>query len=550
MNKRILTKKRSESGFSLLVALIFVAFFGSVLTTFVYNISGDTLESEADITGWQAAKIAKAARIYVRDQIVANPNLKFNLDIDAGGPQVVSLNTLSANALMPSDIARQAGGQFFTALDQEIIVIMANFPIDGDPNEDSTVPTAYIYLKDSPRADASLIQDVVETARRQDVALSAPIFNAGANISGTCNGLGDAVAIWDTGCLGEVEFTALTGEADFVPGSLLIPAWRAVNFDTRVLMRFPQPETTGMTTMMTELEMGDPLTDCDTNTASRIAMPSDSGAVSDLCGAMSDNSAATNNADADRRRDIIGTNAIQGGSYVAYRQAGNDVVVDNAGVRTNAPADENYAFNVNQDLTATGDMKIFDGNITISDNTQIDRNAIVSTQTTGRLVSANIGNRLSGDGLSTKTLEVINTVNTGSNISATGITATPAGRVTGTMVSQQLLMNTGNSTINVNGSGFMLGDTQSDSTIITGTGDVSGYSYVSGNLNANNVQVQNDAQTGNTVLVGGTTNISQILNIRNGGGTANCAGDCPERIDFCTNQGALSFEECMSTRGW
>jgi hypothetical protein len=550
MNKRILTKKRSESGFSLLVALIFVAFFGSVLTTFVYNISGDTLESEADITGWQAAKIAKAARIYVRDQIVANPNLKFNLDIDAGGPQVVSLNTLSANALMPSDIARQAGGQFFTALDQEIIVIMANFPIDGDPNEDSTVPTAYIYLKDSPRADASLIQDVVDTARRQDVALSAPIFNAGANISGTCNGLGDAVAIWDTGCLGEVEFTALTGEADFVPGSLLIPAWRAVNFDTRVLMRFPQPETTGMTTMMTELEMGDPLTDCDTNTASRIAMPSDSGAVSDLCGAMSDNSAATNNADADRRRDIIGTNAIQGGSYVAYRQAGNDVVVDNAGVRTNAPADENYAFNVNQDLTATGDMKIFDGNITISDNTQIDRNAIVSTQTTGRLVSANIGNRLSGDGLSTKTLEVINTVNTGSNISATGITATPAGRVTGTMVSQQLLMNTGNSTINVNGSGFMLGDTQSDSTIITGTGDVSGYSYVSGNLNANNVQVQNDAQTGNTVLVGGTTNISQILNIRNGGGTANCAGDCPERIDFCTNQGALSFEECMSTRGW
>ena len=424
MNKHNATYLGREKGFSLLVALIFVAFFGAVLTTFVYSMGGKTLKDEAEITGWQVTKIARAARIYVRDEMVSNPNLKFNLDIDAAGPQIVPLATLADNALIPNDIARVEAGQAVSALNQDIVVIMANYPVDGNPNDDTTVPTAYVYLRASDRSDPSLIQHIVEEARRHDVSLSAPIYNAGVNISGQCNGMGDAVAMWDTGCLGEVEFTALTGEAAFTPGSLLVPAWRAKNFDARVLMRFPQPEAVGMTTMLTELEMGDPLTDCDTNPASRIAMPSDDGAVSDLCGAMNDNVGAVVNANADHRRDIIGANNISGGSYITDRQSGNDVTIDVNGVRTNGTVDETYALNVSGNTIATGDMKIFNGDVNISGNTNVDRNAIVSTQTAGKIMSANIGNRLTAEGLSTKTLEVSNTVVTASNISSDSVSAT------------------------------------------------------------------------------------------------------------------------------
>lgn len=533
----------SQRGFSLLVALIFVSFFGAVLTNFVYNRSGESLREEAKITGWQAAKIARAARIHVRNELMLNPNLKFTLDINSAGPQIIDLNTLTGSGLLPADFGNIVGGVDVTALSQEIQIIMANYPVDGDPALDSTVPTAYVYLIDSNRSDAGIVQEIVQAIRREEVAIAAPVFDeAGNNLSGACNGLGDSVVIWDSGCMGEIEFTALTGDANFIPGSLVIPAWRSVNFDTRVLMRTPQPEVTGMNTMLTELEMGDPLADCATNAASRIQVPNDGAGETDLCGAISDDIAAVTTAEADRRRDIIGTRHLTGNSYIAYQQGGNDVTIDSAGLRTNAASDEVYSMDVAGSLTATGDMKAFDGDINVTGATTVDRNVIVPTRV-GQTITANISGTLTSNSMTSTDLEVFNTITTAAPISANTTNATPAANIADSMVTSTMQMDN-NGTVNVSQNADLLGDTNVSSTSIAGTSSAGSYSYVTGNLSVQNLNVGGDSNVSDTTVVAGASAIG-TLNITNGG-DAQCAGDCPERIAFCEqNGGALGFDCCM-----
>lgn len=534
-----------QQGFSLLVALIFVTFFGAVLATFVYDRSDVVLRDEAGVTGWQAAKIARASRIYVRNQLSANPNLKYVLDIAGSGPQVIPLGELMAASLLPSDFAVQGNGAFLTALGQEITVIMANYPVDGDPNLDSTVPTAYVYLRDSDRSNASLVQQVVQAIRREDVAIAAPVFNGTTNISGDCNGMGDAVVIWDSGCMGTIEFAALTGDATFEPGSLVVPSWRAVNFDTRVLMRYPQPEVSGMNTMLTELEMGDPLADCETNAASRISVPSDAAGITDLCGSMNDDVTAVNDADADRRRDIINTRNLSGNSYIAYQQTGNDVVLDNeTGTRTNAATDESHSFDVTGNLTATGDAKAFDGDITVTGTTTLDRNIIVPTRI-GQDVTANIGGVLTANGMTSDNLEVFNTVITPAAISANTVNAVPAANITSSLTTSVMQMNTAGATVNVATDADLLGITEAQTTAISGASGVGSYSYVAGNLNVQNMMVTGNVNIADTAVVAGQAAIG-TLNVSNAGGDAQCAGDCPGRIEYCEqNGGALGFDCCM-----
>lgn len=531
-----------QGGFSLLVALLFVAFFGTVLTSFVYNRSGQVMRAEANITGWQAAKIARAARVFVRNQLAADTNLRATLDIDAGGPQEIPLSTLMSQSLLPADFAVQQGGEFVTALGQQITVIMANYPIDGDPTQDSTVPTAYIYLRDSAKSNSGIVQEIVQEIRRQNVAISAPVFNGATNISGDCNGMGDSVIIWDSGCMGMVEFTALTGDTTFEPGSLVVPAWRSVNFDTRALMRFPQPEQSGMNTMLTELEMGDPLADCATNDASRISIPSDGTNVTDLCGAMDDDIAAIDNDLADHRRDIIGTRNLEGNSYVVYQQGGNDVTIDDTGMRVNAATDEAYSFDVSGTLDAAGDMKVFGGDIALSGAATVDRNVMLPTRL-GQTITANVSGVLSANDMTSDTLEVYQTVITGSSISANTAAVTPSTNVAASMTTETLQMNT-NGDVNVATNADLLGDSTIQSTIISGTGSAGSYSYVTGNLNAQNIAIDGNNNVSDTAVINGVTTIG-TLNVTNGG-SAQCAGDCPQRVAFCEqNGGALGFDCCM-----
>lgn len=519
----------AKKGFSLLIALVFVAFFGSVLTSFVYSRSGESLRNEAEITGWQVAKIARAARVFVRDQLSANPNLKF--DLAASGPQLIDVDDLTNASLLPHDFAREDGGSFFTALDQEIRVIMANYPVGADPAALSTVPTAYVYLVASDRAGQSLIQDIVQAARRQDVAIAAPLFDEfNNNLSGTCDGLGDSVVIWDTGCLADVEFATLTGE-DFVPGSLMVPAWRSVNFDSRILMRFPQPEGTGASTMLTELEMGDPLADCETNEDSRITVPSDDAGETELCGAISDNIAEADGQLADRRRDMLNIGNLEGGTYVAYRQSGNDVTHDSiTGFRTNAAADEVNALDLDGDLTATGDMKVFEGNTDVAGTVTVDRNVLVPTNA-GNTVTASVG-RLSGNAMTASTLDVTALVTTGAPISANEIIATPTAIIDGTLVTEQMQMNTGGATITSTGGADMLGRTDASSVALSGAGE---YSYISGSISTQSVNVTGNVAAGNSAALS-TVSAGRV-------DTAECRGDCPERIADDIDDGVLDDDD-------
>lgn len=534
----------NNKGFSLLITLIFVAFFGTVATTFIYNQTGVTLQREAEIAGWQAVKIARAARIFVRDEFAADPTLPQALDIAGAGPQILSIDALKNASLLPENFLREESGAYFNAMDQRVVVYMANYPIDGDPSLETTVPTAYVYFEDNEVSNGSLIQDMVQSARKQDLALSAPIFDgSGVNLSGICNGLGNAIAIWDSGCMGEVEFTALTGE-DFAEGSLLVPAWRAVNFDSRILMRYPQPELAGMNTMLTELEMGDPMADCETNPNSRVSIPSDSGVrVTDLCGAMSDDQTAPNVAEADRRRDILNTNNLQASSYIAHRQAGNDVTVNNMGVQSVSAADETYSLDVANGLTATGDFKAFDGDIAISQRTTVGRNVSVPTRN-GQTVTANIGRTLTANGLNSTNLEVTGNFSLASPIGTETLNVEPAANVPGELVTETLGLTSGTANVDVITRADMLGTTNTDSLNVTGATNSSGYSLISGNLNATNLTVNGRVNVQDTLAIQGSSNTNRIdVNV--------CAGDCPERRLWCiNNRGALSFHQCMAQNGW
>lgn len=529
---------RANHGFSLLVALIFVSFFGAVLGTFVFSRSGENMRREAQITGWQAAEIARAARIYVRNQVINDPNLKYTLDIASGGPQEIDLSVLSSTGLLPADFANTRDGVRVTALSQEIKVYMANFPVDGNPTAEATVPTAYVVLLDNERSNAGFTQEIVEAIRRENVAIGAPVFDEdGNNLTGDCNGFGDTVGLWDTGCMGLAEYTVLTGDAVFTPGSLVIPAWRSVNFDNRILMRTPQPEMGGANTMLTELEMGDP--DC----ANTITVPDDGSGTTELCGAFSDDISAGDVATADRRRDITGTRNLMGNSYISYSQSGTDVTFDNeTALRRDAAVDEANSLDVLGDLTATGDLKAFEGNIAIGNTATIDRNVIVPTRS-GQSVTANIGGVLTSNSMTSTDLEVFNTVSTSAPISANQAVVVPSASITNALATKFMRMET-NGTVNVSQDADLLGDTNAVSTAITGGGQVAGYSYVTGNLGVQNLQVNGGVNVNDTVVVGGGSTIGRI-DVTNGN-DAQCAGDCPERIEFCkANGGALGFDCCM-----
>ena len=65
----------------------------------------------------------------------------------------------------------------------QFVLFLANFPIDGDPLDPQTVPTAYVYVEATDKVNSTIIQDVVQAVRGEGVSVSAPIFNAGTNVT-------------------------------------------------------------------------------------------------------------------------------------------------------------------------------------------------------------------------------------------------------------------------------------------------------------------------------------------------------------------------------
>jgi len=267
----------SQRGFALLLALLFVAVFGGILTAIlVYNRTNVRI-AEAEVAGWEAVEIGKAARLFVRDQFAANP-LTFRAT--AATPALITINNLIANRYLPQSFGRLSGGNYVNALNQRIYVIRTNWNpngLGGAVNDPATVPTAFVYFRNEGRSASDIVPEIVKKMRALGATITAPLFDtAGVNRSAACRGGGAAVGLWDTGCMTQAEFAALTGAVGlptvFTAGALIVPVWKVVQFDLRAVSRFPQPENPGFATMLTDLEMGTPLVQNCPTTANQVSI--------------------------------------------------------------------------------------------------------------------------------------------------------------------------------------------------------------------------------------------------------------------------------------
>lgn len=258
----------AQRGFAMIITLVFVGFFAAILTSIIAFNRDQNRENQATVAGSEAVQIAKAARMYVRDQLAANPA---TTRADAIAGKVIAIDTdLQDRGYLPAAFGRRLGANNFrNVLNQRIYVVMAMYPPGSTAT--SAIPTAYVYLDPStsglgtPLARYMLL--AAESARREGTAISAPTFDtSGNNTSPTCTddsgNTTPAAAIWDTGCLTNNEFAVLssiaspTGPSTLPAGGFIIPTWRSEKFDLRAVMRFPQPENPGGSTMLSDLDMG------------------------------------------------------------------------------------------------------------------------------------------------------------------------------------------------------------------------------------------------------------------------------------------------------
>ncbi len=552
---------KKQDGFSLLIALLVVGVVTGVLTVFIQSQSGEVKRNEARIAGWEGAEIARAARIYARNEMIIRPNLVVDLDPVAGtGPELITVNDLINDGLLPPNFARiDGGGNVINALGQPIRIFMANYPVSGDSALETTVPTAYVIFDDIPTVSPSEVQDIVQSIRARDVAVSAPVFNGAANLTGACNGGGNTTALWDSGCLDTADYLTLTGGA-FVPGTFVIPVWRSESFDTRAVMRFPQPEQAGLQTMLTDLTMAT-MNDCIADPTQFITTTNDDGSTSPttLCSAVSDDS-ATNT---DNRRSILNVANIENSNgLIINPQASLDVNVANDGTVTiDDPTaidfNENSDFIVATNFDGTGDARIF-GTTTIGGDLGADKTITVLDNSGGTAGSASVGT-LEGFNSISNGLTARNTVTFDNDISVlTDINA--VNLLDATEVSAQSIQTNTPATINVNNFALVPDPTSPvtsvNNLVVTSTSNIAGTSesLIVERITAENVDIGGtldlssnilDVESGNMTVVGNVS--STRIDVGDGNPStsigAKCDNDCPKRsvVTLCNTQQAAGL---------
>lgn len=516
-----------------------ITVMGGFLVGLTTNNRG-SVRQEAEITGWELAEISRAARIYSRNQITLEPNLVTSLSPGGAGPRDIPIDDLIAESMLPNDFLRQNGGNRQSALGQNVRVILANFPIEGNPLDPTTVPTAYVYAEANNKTNGSIIQDIVQAVRGHGVSVSAPIFNGNVNLTGDCDGRGDTAILWDTGCIADVDFTTLTGGDVFAEGDFVIPTWRAVNFDTRAIMRFPHPESTGLPTMLTSLEMGE-AHDCVANATQLIDVPSDNGmTASNLCGSLDDSVGV------DNRRDIINTLNVETSSVLVDPQVSLDTTTDINGL-IGTRTEEAYAMSISGTLNARGDAKTYDGDVSIGQNLTADKNIFATNNGVGTAVSASVGFLDTGNATATNFI-VSNTPTIDGDVSTQNdLLVSGSGTISGSLVARQVQMTGASaSEITVSKTANMLGTTRTVNVNVDGSAQLGSYDYITGGLNANNINFVGDVAISQSLNVLGNATVSR-LDITNGAGTAECLDDCPQRdlAEFCNNITGMTFDECM-----
>ena len=571
---------RQNKGFALAVMLLIITALGATFTGIVYTLGGQTHRNEAEIAGWEAIQIGRAARIHVRNQIEAvtdadllisgasSPREHVAMIYYTDGsftPPMISVQNLIDQNLLPTNFARLDSGRYYNALGQEIRIITANFPIGGDPADIETVPTSYVYFIDNDISTPELVQIIVQGARSENVPVSSPLYSGGVNISGTCtstnpiNTGSETTVIWDSGCLDETEFTVLTGDA-YEPGSFVLPAWRTVNFDARAMMRFPQPEQTALNTMRTDLVMAN-MKVC-TSPSSTIFLPDDTGgSYSTICGGKDDEPNPDPTLRFDSRRSILNVNELRSANLIVDPQSTNDVA------RNGAISADVSDFTVNGDLTVTGDAKVFDG-VTTVNQLNANRNIIVSSGGIGPAASTQIGNRIDASGAVMDSLSVENLADINAEISVHGTLRRVRNLVVENDLIAENLVTDFNASggasvtneINVANNTNILHSDPANPLVINGGGinvtgvdnfiDGSSYNTVTSNFTARNINTTSGMNVfADSADFNGNTN-SDLIAVTNPAGSAICYGDCPMRTerDQCLQaelDGYTTYNDCM-----
>ncbi len=313
----------SESGAALLLILALTASIAASIMFFSVQRQETASVQKARAAGWHLAQVAKAARLYVRNNSVGNtadnngdgiPDNSFAKSILAGpSPIEFTIADLIAGGLLPPGFSQ------FNALGQNIRIFAANYPVDGDPDDYRVTAAAYILLEDNDYSTPRLMQFTAQEANKAGLDIIAPVFSGGTNISTDCDGDGEAdVSLWDSGCLDLDEYQMIISDpaAVFEPGSLLVPAWRSVQPDPRVISRYPQPENETSSLMLTDLKMGSEMRDASGNCIAEIEhyYMEDDGSFTavptGLCDVEPDDSSLADWREADKRMSIYNTRSI------------------------------------------------------------------------------------------------------------------------------------------------------------------------------------------------------------------------------------------------
>lgn len=569
----MILKSKHQRGFGLVIALFAVAIVTGLLTSLYQFQSGQYLVREAKIVGLEAVKISRAARIYSRDQIALIPDLVTQLSIQAdgfggSGPQLIDPDDIINAGLLPQGFARNNGTNFTNTLGQTINIYLANYPIDGDPTLASTVPTAYVVFLDNTKTTSRLNQDIVATMRSQDVAISTPVFNGATNVTGVCNGRGDTVALWDSGCLDTLDYDLLvdgvagdsSGDDIFIPGSLIIPTWRTVSFDTRAVVRFQQPEQTDVQTMLTNLEMAE-MNDCSLG-VNFINIPGENSLTSEttLCSALSDIN--TTGSEVDNRRSIFGVNNIINSSGLIINPQTNDINISASGIVTSAISEPD-AFDITGSFIGVGDAVINGNTTNITGDLVVDKNITVSGDTGGATLpaSAAIGT-INARRSSSTDLNVVSRAILSNDVTVGNVTENIGELTITSNFSPQILRGSisgGTPEIQVSEEAQITGSLTPNSLTVTGTGDpipTTNNSFIATSLIVQSLSAS-DLSVGRQITALGTTETKNI-DVTNGG-NAQCLGDCPLRARNaqCDNLEAArsfpnnfynSFQDCLNDR--
>jgi hypothetical protein len=590
--KKLINHKRKyqQKGVALLLALVFVTFFAAIVASIATSNNKETFSGEAETAGWQLVQLAKAARLFVRDDMAADAYVArqkaahlYYVPIqtlkDAGylpenfGRKVTGTYTYSASHIVGRDYSYLNGDRYLNALGQEMHVIVTLWSnkvgsFSPDQHDISNVPVAFAYFQNTSnsRSTPGLASKMAEAARTLGVPITATIFKDAVNISSLCKNQWASI-IWDTGCLNTGAVAVLANHAGltpnfFQPGEILMPSWKATQQDTRVVMRFPQPDNPGYSTMLTDLKMGQPVIENCPNTADQVSVnttDSSGNSVSTptgLCKTVSDSGAV------DNRRDILNA-AYLGAERVIAEPQSADFGVEIANIGTS----NEEVLNVSGNLLLNNDLRVnnvlpLPGGITerlsIPNGTiAVDRNAYLYSQNSSYKGVVTIDNAVNADSIVTgdfSTGSLVSTSNgaNGANASMsvtnqTTVNGKTLGNNTVQIISDTMTANSAKITASDNTGKVQITNTldlsNSANLTVNGTQKIPGgdYTVISGNIDTvQDVIVTDNAQflssngsllvntTKNTAGSSGSTKMP-VLNTSDCLEGLNVSNACPNR---------------------